>query len=61
MLNQICDIITKLQNQEKHIILCNVSAHIKIKGNEKIQAKNIPGMTATILNYTDHCLTSGGL
>ena len=59
ILNQIYDILTKLQNQGKKLTLCKVPAHIGIKGNEEAdkaakQEIDMPGMTTTRLFYTGH-------
>ena len=35
ILNQIYDILTKLQNQGKQLTKCKIPAHIEIKGNEE--------------------------
>ena len=61
ILNQIYDILTELQNQEKQLKLCKDPAHIEIKGNEETdkaaKTGNIPGITTTRLSYTNYYLT----
>ena len=57
ILNQIYDTLAELKPQGKKIILCKVSAHIEIKGNEggdivAKQAIDMLGMV-TRLPYTD--------
>ena len=58
---QINDILTELQTQDKKFILCKVPAHIGIKGNEEAdkaakEAIDMPGMT-TRLPYINYYLT----
>ena len=47
ILNQIYDILTKLQNQRKKLTLCKIHAHIGVKGNEEAQkaAKQVLDLT----------------
>ena len=56
------DILAELQEQNKNIKICKVTAHIGIKGNNEVDkaAKNaidMPGMTTTTLSYTHYYLT----
>ena len=56
ILNYKNEIMTDFQTQWKHATLCNIPAHMRIKGNEAAyetakEAVEIPGMTTTRLPY----------